>query len=443
MSLAGSLWAGLAPLAAPALRRHLRARAARGKEDAARLPEREGFCAARPEGPLLWLHAASVGESLSAIPLLRELSRRAPALCFLVTTGTVTSAELLPRRLPAELAGRVAHRFAPLDVPAWVARFLDGWRPDAAVFVESELWPNTLAALRARGVPAALANARFSERAASRWARFAPGLLHETLAGFALVLPQTAGDAARLRAAGGAGRVRELGNLKWSAEPLPADAAALAALREAIGDRPVLLAASTHPGEEAVVLAAHRALAPAHPGLLTVLCPRHPERGAEVLALAAALPHARRSLGAAPPPGGGVYVADTMGELGLFYRLARVAFVGGSLVPHGGQNPLEPARLGCPALIGPHHWNFSESVAPLVAAGALRLVPSPENLAPAVAETLADPHAMAAAGPPAAAQAGNVAERMANAILESLPPDVRSRRAGDRENTPAPGRTPP
>lgn len=428
MSLGGALWAGLAPLAAPALRRHLRARAGRGKEDAARLTEREGFGAARPEGPLLWLHAASVGESLSAIPLMREFSARAPALSFLVTTGTVTSAALLPQRLPEALAGRVLHRFAPLDVPAWVARFLDGWRPDAAVFVESELWPNTLAALRARGVPAALANARFSERAARRWATFAPGLLREALGGFAVALPQTAGDAARLRA-GGARAVREVGNLKWSADPLPADPAALDALRRAVGGRPVFLAASTHPGEERFVLDAHAALAPAHPGLLTVVAPRHPERGAEVLALAASrgLAHARRSLGAAPPPGGGVYVADTMGELGLLYRLARAAFVGGSLVPHGGQNPLEPARLGCPVLLGPHHWNFADIVAPLVEEGAARLAAEPAALAPLADAVLRDPGGMGEAGRRVASRAGAVAERMADAVLESLPENVRSR----------------
>jgi 3-deoxy-D-manno-octulosonic-acid transferase len=421
------LYAGASGLAAPALRWHLRSRARRGREDPARLAEREGFGAARPEGPLLWVHAASVGESLSALPLLSALRAKAPALAFLVTTGTVTSAELLPRRLPPSLAERVLHRYAPLDLPAWVARFLDGWRPDAAVFVESELWPNTLAACRARGVPMFLANARFSGRAARRWARFAPGVLREMLEGFAGVWPQAEADAVRLAAAG-AGNPRALGNLKWSADPLPAEPAALAALAEGIGGRPVFLAASTHPGEEEMVLAAHRALLPAFPDLLTIIAPRHADRGAAVLALAAAagLSHARRSLGAAPPPGSGIYVADTMGELGLLYRLARVAFVGGSLVPHGGQNPLEPARLGCPMLLGPHHWNFADVVAPLLAAGAARLVPNAAQLPLLVGEVLRDPAGMGAAGRRSAAESGSVAEQMANALLESLPPDVRS-----------------
>jgi len=420
----GRSWAGLAPLAAPLLRRNLAARAGRGKEVATRLGEREGFGAGRAAGPLLWVHAASVGESLSALPLLRELAVRAPALGFVVTTGTVASAELLPARWPEGV--RAAHRFAPLDVPGWVARFLDGWRPDAAVFVESELWPNTLAALRARRVPTLLANARFSERAARRWGRFAPGLLREMLAGFAAVWPQTDGDAARLRARG-AHAARVHGNLKWAADPLPGDAAALATLRAQVGARPVFLAASTHPGEEASVLAAHRALLPRHPGLLSIVAPRHAARGAEVLAAIAAVPHARRSLGAGPPPGAGIYVADTMGELGLFYRLASVAFVGGSLVPHGGQNPLEAARLGCPVLLGPHHWNFADIVPPLLAAGAARLVPSAAHLAPLADAVLRDPAPMGEAGRRVAAQSGEVAARMADALLEALPPDVRSR----------------
>ncbi|MBY0335647.1 MAG: 3-deoxy-D-manno-octulosonic acid transferase [Acetobacteraceae bacterium] len=421
----------LAALAAPALRWHLRRRAAQGKEEAARLPEREGSSAARPPGRLLWLHGASVGESLSLLPVVEALARRDRELEFLVTTGTVTAATLLPSRWPEAAAGRIRHRYAPLDVPGWVARFLDGWRPDAAVFAESELWPNTLAALRARGIPSVLANARFSARSARRWRRVAPATLREMLAGHAAVWPQSEADAARLAAAG-AVSPRPLGNLKWAAPPLPADPAALAALRDAIGTRPVFLAASTHPGEEGLAIAAHRRLSLRHSGLLTILAPRHPERGEEVAALAAAagLAHRRRSRGALPQPGDAIHVADTMGELGLLYRVAGCALVGRSLLPHpgGGQNPLEPARLGCPVLIGPHHWNQAEATAALLAGGAARLVaePDPDALAEAAEAALGNA-AMGEAGRRIAEDSSRAAERVADALLEVLGRDVRSR----------------
>ncbi|WP_272911019.1 3-deoxy-D-manno-octulosonic acid transferase, partial [Falsiroseomonas oryziterrae] len=197
MSVAPLAWRAGATLLAPLLPFHLARRARKGKEIAARLHERRGEGAERPPGRLFWLHAASVGETLSVLPVIEAMAARDPALSFLVTTGTVTSAELLARRLPGELAPRVAHRFAPLDVPAWTARFLDGWRPDAGAFVESELWPNLLAAAAARGVPMALVNARMSPRSFARWRRM-PGLARVALGGFRLVLARSEGDAARL-----------------------------------------------------------------------------------------------------------------------------------------------------------------------------------------------------------------------------------------------------
>ncbi|WP_149538471.1 3-deoxy-D-manno-octulosonic acid transferase [Siccirubricoccus phaeus] len=422
MSLAGPLWrlgtAGLAPLLGPWLHRRVR----RGKEIAARLGERRGEGAARPPGRLLWLHAASVGETMSILPLLEALAARAPDLTLLVTTVTVTGAELLMRRLPPSLAAQVLHRFLPLDVPAWVERFLEGWRPDAVALVESELWPNLLAALRARGVPAALVNARFSTRAARRWG-WAPGLAREMLGGLRLVQAQSAADAARLRALG-ARCVEVPGNLKYAAPPLPAEPAALGALREAIGNRPVFLAASTHPGEEAMVLGAHRAVAPLLPGLLTIIVPRHPERGAAIAALAGGLPLSRRAAGALPGPGQAVHIADTLGELGLFYRLAGVCLVGGSLVPHGGQNPLEPARLGCPILIGPHHWNFAEPAAALLAEGGARAV-TEATLAASVMGVLTDAalgRAMAATASRLAAAGAGLPDQVADRLLALLPP---------------------
>ena len=411
-----AFWHVAAGLAAPLIRYNLRRRVARDKEEAARLPEREGFSAARPDGRLIWLHAASVGESLSILPLIEELAARDPALTLLVTTGTVTSARLLPERLPEALRGRVIHRYAPFDVPEWVARFLDGWRPDAAGFVESELWPNILAACAARGVPLALLNARISARSARRWGRFAPGLARRLLGRFALIMPRSAEDAARLAALGAQGMAQP-GDIKLAALPLPHDPAALAALASAIGARRVFLAASTHPGEEALILAK------LPPDALTILVPRHAHRGAEIAAIA---PGPRRSEGALPDPGP-LYIADTMGELGLFYRLADVAFIGGSLVPHGGQNPLEAARLGCPVVFGPHMGNFRDATAGLLACGGAVQVADAAALAATVADMLSRPGmagAMMAAAADWVSAASDLPGQMAEALLSLMPPNA-------------------
>jgi 3-deoxy-D-manno-octulosonic-acid transferase len=447
MSLLGALWRLAAGAAAPVLPAYLRRRAARGKEVAERLGERRGEGAARPDGPLLWLHAASVGEALSLLPLIEALAAAAPGLQMLLTTGTVTSATLLARRLPPALASRCRHRFVPLDVPGWVARFLDGWRPDAAVFAEAELWPNLIAAAAARGVPLALVNARMSARSAARW-RWAPGLARQVLSPFRLVLAQTEADAARLRALGAPAQC--WGNLKYAAPPLPAEGAELARLRALLGARPVWLAASTHAGEEAIVLAAHRRLAAAHPGLLTIIVPRHPERGNEIAALAAGLPVARRAAGGDPGPATAVLVADTLGELGLFYRLAAAAFVGGSLVPHGGQNPLEPARLRCPVLVGPHTWNFAEVIARLAAAGGLvRIHPGTDPagaLAEAVSAMLTSPgraRAQAEAAARVAAEEAGLPERIAAALLPLLPATEATVGPGGRDPGGAEATAPP
>ena len=417
-------WHWAAAAAAPILPVYLRRRARRGKEVAARIPERFGAGAARPPGPLLWLHAASVGETLSILPLLEVLGVAAPELFFLVTTGTVTSATLLGRRLPATLAPRVTHRFVPLDVPGWVVRFLDGWRPDAAVFVESELWPNLIAATARRRIPLALVNGRMTEKSA-RWWRRSAGFARKVLAPFRLVLAQTKADAARFTALGAPAQC--WGNLKYAAPPLPVDAAELDRLRGLLGGRPVWLAASTHPGEEALAFAAHRRIAADHPGLLTIIVPRHPERGAEIAGLAGVLRVARRAAGEDPGPDTDVLVADTLGELGLFYRLASLAFIGGSLVPHGGQNPLEPARLGCPILLGPHAWNFTEIVDRLAAVGGLTRIAPGGDPAAALAEAVSAmltkhdrgrTQAEAAAG--VAAEEAGLPERIAAALLPLL-----------------------
>jgi 3-deoxy-D-manno-octulosonic-acid transferase len=423
----GGAWALIASLLAPLLPLYLRRRIAKGKEIAERLPERQGHGAARPPGRLVWCHAASNGETLSLLPLLEALAKQDPALSFLVTTGTVTSARLLEQRLSPELAPRTQHRFLPLDVPRWVARFLAGWRPDLAVIVESELWPNMLAAAEAERVPMALINARMSARSAKAWG-WAPGFARGLLGRFGLILAQTEADAARFWALAG----REVpcwGNLKYAAPPLPSDAAELARLNAAWAGRPVWLAASTHPGEDEIILSAHRLLAPAHPGLLTVIVPRHPPRGPDIAGLAGDLPVARRGAGQEAGAGVAVYVADTLGELGLFYRLARVALIGGSLVPHGGQNPLEAARLGCPIITGPHHFNFSEIIARLSAAHGLIETPdgpgAAEALAAHVARFLADPatgQAMARAAAALAQGQADLPGRIATSLLPLIRP---------------------
>jgi 3-deoxy-D-manno-octulosonic-acid transferase len=420
-----ALYAGAATAAAPLLRGMLRRRAARGKEIAARLPERFGEDASlRPPGRLLWLHAASIGETVSVLPVLTALHQMAPDLHMLLTTGTVSSAEMLSRRLPElGLEEWVIHRFVPLDVPAWARRFLSHWQPQVAAFVESEIWPSLIAAARASGLPLALINARLSPRSFAHWRRFG-GFAEDLFGAFALVQAQSGHDADRLRRLG-ATHVEAPGNLKFAALPLPVSRLELQRLRHAIGTRPLWLAASTHPGEEEIAVAVHRALLARHPGLLTIIVPRHPERGPVLATLAPDLPVARRAAGEGPPDTAGIWVADTLGELGLFASAAGIVFVGGSLVPHGGQNPLEPARLGCAVAVGPHVQNFEEPVAVLEAAGALTRVADAEALAEWVGLLLGDAgqrRMMGDAGIAAARKHGDLPRHVAELLLGLLPP---------------------
>jgi 3-deoxy-D-manno-octulosonic-acid transferase len=412
-----ALYRGVAALAEPALDLFLRRRLARGKEDPLRWRERKGLSERpRPLGKLLWIHGASMGEARSALPLLAALRAPYPDLSVLFTTGSRTSAEMLARELDAP---RAFHQFVPLDVPRWVGRFLDHWRPDAALWLESELWPNLLGALAARNVPAALINARLTERSAKRWAAarhvFAP-----PLDAFACALAQSEADAERLRRLGFP-HARALGNLKHDAPVLPADETAHAALRAAIGARPVWLAASTHPREEAEILAAHSRVRETHANALLVLAPRHAERGQDIAQAchAAGLPASRRALGEAPDRS--VYVADTMGEMGLLYRAANLVFVGGSLEPHGGQNPLEPARLGAALAFGPSMENFGELARDLQACGAATCVIDPESLAAWVRAGFDDPAQAARAGDAARAFAKQ-GEGTIGRVLKALEP---------------------
>lgn len=388
-----SLYRGLTFLGGPAVRLYLDRRRAAGKEDPLRAGERLGHAARpRPPGPLVWVHAASVGEANSVLVLIGRILALAPDVTVLLTTGTVTSAALMARRLPA----RAIHQYVPVDLPDAVARFLDHWHPDLVLWIESEIWPNLLSGVRRRGIPAALVNARMSARSFTRW-RYARGLVRGLLTTFGLVLAQTEGDAERLRALGAAG-VTCVGNLKFSAEPPPADPTPLDALRAACAERPLWLFASSHPGEDAIAADVHATLAACLPALLTVVAPRHPHRGSDIAALmqARGLSAVRRADGTLPEAGHAVYVADTLGELGLFYRLAPVVCMGGSFIPHGGQNPVEPAQLGCAVVYGPHMWNFAEITHQLEAAGGAVAVTDPAALAAAVTRLLTDAAARAA-----------------------------------------------
>ncbi|MFM7347746.1 MAG: 3-deoxy-D-manno-octulosonic acid transferase [Tagaea sp.] len=412
-----TLYRGAAALAAPALDLFLRRRLARGKEDPLRWRERKGLTERpRPLGKLLWVHGASMGEARSALPLLAALRGSHPELSVLFTTGSRTSAEMLARELDG---ARAFHQFVPLDVPRWVARFLDHWRPDAALWLESELWPNLLGALAARGVPAALINARLTERSAKRW-ETARTLFAPPFEAFSLALAQSEVDAERLRRLGFAD-ARALGNLKHDAPPLPADDAALAGLRAAIGARPVWLAASTHPREEADILRAHLRVRESHGDALLVLAPRHAERGPDIAQACAGLGLAssRRAPGEAPD--GAVHIADTMGEMGLLYRAIKLVFVGGSLEPHGGQNPLEPARLGAALAFGPSMENFAELARDLEAAGAAARVDGAESLARWVRDGFADPAKAARAGH-AALEFARAGEGTIARVLAALAP---------------------
>ena len=414
----------LTRLLEPLAPRLLDARARQGKEDPVRVDERLGVTSvARPAGDLIWLHGVSVGETLSLLPVVERLRRLRPDLTLLVTSGTLTSATLLARRLPAG----VIHQFAPVDAPGAVEAFLDHWRPSVGVFVESELWPNLILTARRRGVKLVLASARITEKAVEGWRRF-PGAAREVVAAFDRVLPQDEASAARLESLGA--RIDGHVNLKLAGEAPPSDPAAFTRLSAAIGDRPVLVAASTHDGEEIALV---RALDKLADRLCLILIPRHPERRDEI---AGALTRdgyrfALRSQGREPDRDTDLYVADTLGEMGLFLRLADVVVMGGSFSaalekpPVGGHNPLEPARLGKPAVTGPDMSNWAAVTEALVRAGGLAVVAAPWDLPGAVAPLLADPaagRAMGERGRRAAAEAASGLDRLMEALTPLLPP---------------------
>lgn len=348
------LYRTITALSAPFLNALLHVRLRAGKEDPARLDERKGIAGRlRPTGRLYWVHAASVGEAQSALILIDELLKHDPAMMIMVTTGTVTSADLMKKRLPPQ----AFHQFYPVDHPAWVARFLDHWKPNMAFWMESELWPNMLEEMKKRGIPAALVNARMSKRSFANWDR-AQGFIRKILSAFTLILAQTEEDGFSYRALG-AQNVVVTDNIKYSAAPLPYDAQDLADLQKATAGRPMWVYASTHAGEEDLACRVHMVLKEDIPSVLTIIVPRHPHRRDDVKA--ECQKHELRSTLRGddhnmPSPVDDVYIADTMGELGLFYRLSPIAMIGRSFSRDGGggHNPIEAAQLDCAVLTGPH-----------------------------------------------------------------------------------------
>jgi 3-deoxy-D-manno-octulosonic-acid transferase len=363
-------------LAQPAAGLILGHRLKKGKEDPSRLGERKGRPGKdRPGGRLVWIHGASVGETVSMTPIVERLMAR--GFTVLVTSGTVTSARVMAERLPTT----AIHQFIPLDTPGFMRGFLGYWQPDVGLIAESELWPNMLIEAGKADVPLMLLNGRMSERSYARWMR-QPAMAKALLSRFDVVMAQSRLDGDRY-ARLGAPRIALGGNLKYDVTPPPADPSALALLEGATAGRPVWIAASTHPGEDEMIIDAHRRVAERLPKLLTIIAPRHPTRGEDIAALGRAMAVAtgRRTAGDLPDRAVDVYVADTVGELGLFYRLAPVAFLGGSLVPHGGQNPIEPAKLGAAIVHGRHVHNFTDVYASLDADGGAVNVPDTGALA--------------------------------------------------------------
>lgn len=393
-----------------------------------RIAERFGLVAPAPPagGPRIWLHAVSVGEFEAARPLIQALQARYPHLRLLITSTTPTGAA----RVHQVLGETVEQAYAPYDLPDVTARFLARRRPELLIVMETEWWPNWLRACRRRGVPTLLANGRLSARSAARYARLGP-LTRRALADFSALAMQSPADVERVQALGApATRCHALGSLKFDVR-LPVQAQADGrAWRAALGDgRACWIAASTHPGEEQAVLAAHRPLRGARPGAALVLAPRHPERAGEVVALCAAagLTVARRSALTTPPASDAlaevdVLVVDTLGELAMFYCVADVAFVGGSLVPVGGHNLLEPAAAGVPVLSGPALHNFRDIADRLAAAGALRVVDDDTALAAALVSLLGDAPARRRAGEAgrACVAAGRGATERHLALVETL-----------------------
>jgi 3-deoxy-D-manno-octulosonic-acid transferase len=373
-------------IGSPFIDLYLLKRRKNGKEDAIRFAERFGYAAfPRPQGTLVWIHAASVGETLSVLPIINKLSESHKDVHFLLTTGTVTSAKLIETRLPQ----RAFHQYIPVDMPLAVKRFLKHWQPNLALWVESELWPN-LVTQTGQKCPMILVNGRISDNSYLKWQRY-KSLGKEILKNFALILPQSKLDAERFENLG-AENVKYLGNIKYDAPALSSDPKKMSELLKQVGERPVWLAASTHKNEEYMIASIHKELKEDYPNLLTIIAPRHPKRANEIIEdiKEIGLNVVVRSKEQPITADTDIYLADTLGELGTFYRLVPIVFIGGSLVNNGGQNPLEPAKLDCSIIYGLHMDNFKEIKYEMEQANAALCVKDQSDLKQTVHEMIMD-----------------------------------------------------
>lgn len=383
------LYSAIMGAAGPILRAYLQSRADKGKEDKARLKERFGVASvARPEGKLIWLHGVSVGESLSALTVAEYITSEWPEVTVLLTSSTPASADIIAKRL----SNGIIHQYAPIDTPQAIEAFLAHWRPVAAMMVESDIWPNWLMALKSRSIPVALISARITEKTFSRW-QIAKKSMQHLLQQYALILPQDSKSEGRLRAM--KATTHGFLNLKTIGLAPKADKAAVAALRDAIGERSVLVAASVHLGEEIIIAKASEGLL--QKGWLLVLVPRHPLKVPEIVANLEAMSGgvARRSLGDVIDADTRIYVADTLGEMGTLLSLADLVFMGGSLLDDiGGHNPLEPARLGKGTITGPDWCNWATIFEGLQGAGGCLRVEGIDSLKMTLEQLSMNPNAV-------------------------------------------------
>jgi 3-deoxy-D-manno-octulosonic-acid transferase len=403
--------------------RRLRSRLLMGKEDPERLEERLGISLAeRPTGNLIWFHAASVGESLSLVELIKRISSSQPDYNFLITTGTITSAKLILSRLPSN----AVHQYIPVDTPKAVEKFLDRWRPSLAIWTESEFWPNLISFTSARDIPMILINARISEKSYRRW-RFFKKSLKNLIEKFNYSLIQDQKTVKYFSKIGISSNNFELtGTLKEGSAALPHSETEQVEISKQILNRPVWLAASTHEGEEKLIAAAHRHASKASQGLLLIIVPRHPERGLEIASILTKenFKICLRSKKDKISSDTQIYIADTLGELGLWYRIAPVSFVGGSFVPIGGHNPFEPAALGSAILHGPYVENFKEIYNRLNVAGAAVKIEEASELGVKLIETLTPENAakLAQSAWEVSSNGAEITDRAIKLIYENLSP---------------------
>jgi len=413
-----SFYRMLTTLGAPLIALYLSRRLKKGKEDPERFSERLGIASiARPSGKLVWIHAASVGESISMLKVIENILQKYDGWSVLVTTGTVTSAQLMKERL----SGRAIHQYVPVDRVKYIRRFLEHWKPDFAIWAESEFWPNMVVETRASAIAMVVLNGRMSKRSFERWKNY-PGIIKQILKSFAAVMAGSELDAKRFIELG-APNVSAPGNLKYASGPLPYDENELEKIKQETTKRQIWLSVSTHPGEEAIIAKAHKTLEQTHNGLLSIIIPRHPGRAEEIaieLSLLG-LNVARRSAKQNITPATQIYLADTIGELGIFCRLAKIVFMGKSLVGSGGQNPLEAAWLNSAIIFGPNMDNFEDISSALLEAGAAIQLKNASELAPTISTLLNNPDQCEKMAVNALSLAGSMADIIEKVMAELEP----------------------